>query len=381
MKIGVVTYWYGNSNYGMIMQCWALQKYLKKQGHDPYVIRYQPKGAFFRTLAKKFITFSKCVVSSDYRSKVRHNKRNNEIEERKNSERCFQSFRDSYLEMSDKYYKSLRELKKEPPYADCYIAGSDQIWSGGLQVPNTWGYYLAFGSPKTKRIAYAPSFGRAGFIPKGGKIKLTKALSNFDYISCRENDAVQLCKDLGYNAVKVEDPTLLLSKDDYFTLFSDVNSKNHVFIYSVNMRSANDIYIDTIKSLFASKKIIVTTASGNNQSGEIFGDGVEYLYATPGEWLALINNSDLVITSSFHGVVFSIILNKKFAFVPIKGSYSKGNNRIIDLLHGLDLENMIVNSPGDYLRIYNSTIDWNAVNKRKQTLTQNSITFLEKSLS
>lgn len=381
MKIGVVTYWYGNSNYGMILQCWALQKYLKKLGHDPYVIRYQPKSAFVRALVKKLITSVKCIVSYDYRCKVQQDKMINDIEERRNSERCFQSFRDSNLQMSDKYYKSLRELKKEPPYADCYIAGSDQIWSGGLQVPNTWGYYLAFGSTETKRVAYAPSFGRVGYVPAGGEKRLKKALSNFDFLSCREHDAVQRCKSLGFDCQKVEDPTLLLSIEDYQPLIETMSESDYVYIYSVNIRASEDVYFNKLKSVFPQKKIIVTTASGNSNSGEIFGADVEYNYATPGKWLSLIWNSDFFVTSSFHGVVFSIILNKKFAFVPIKGSYAKANNRITDLLKDLNLEDLIINNPEDYERIKCMNVDWGKVNKSRLELIDASIRFLKRALN
>lgn len=40
MKIGVITFWDSNDNYGQIMQCYALQTYLKKLGHDVVLIRY-----------------------------------------------------------------------------------------------------------------------------------------------------------------------------------------------------------------------------------------------------------------------------------------------------------------------------------------------------
>ena len=42
MIIGVITFWFGNSNYGMILQCWALQTYLKRLGNNAYLIRYIP---------------------------------------------------------------------------------------------------------------------------------------------------------------------------------------------------------------------------------------------------------------------------------------------------------------------------------------------------
>lgn len=40
MKIGVITFWQSLDNYGQQLQCWALQQYLQKEGHDVFLIRY-----------------------------------------------------------------------------------------------------------------------------------------------------------------------------------------------------------------------------------------------------------------------------------------------------------------------------------------------------
>ena len=41
MKIGIMTFWWSNDNYGQLLQCYALQKYLRDAGHDAYLIRYE----------------------------------------------------------------------------------------------------------------------------------------------------------------------------------------------------------------------------------------------------------------------------------------------------------------------------------------------------
>ena len=40
MKIGIITYWQSNDNYGQLLQCYALQRYLVQIGHEPFLIRY-----------------------------------------------------------------------------------------------------------------------------------------------------------------------------------------------------------------------------------------------------------------------------------------------------------------------------------------------------
>ena len=40
MKIGIMTFWMSNDNYGQQLQSYALQQFLKKQGHQPFLIRH-----------------------------------------------------------------------------------------------------------------------------------------------------------------------------------------------------------------------------------------------------------------------------------------------------------------------------------------------------
>ncbi len=49
MKIGIMTFWWSEDNYGQLLQCYALQKYLRDQGHDPFLIRYDPRGDYAPT--------------------------------------------------------------------------------------------------------------------------------------------------------------------------------------------------------------------------------------------------------------------------------------------------------------------------------------------
>lgn len=375
MKIGVVTYWYGNSNYGMIMQCWALQQYLKKMGHEPYVIRYKPERPWYIRMVKWCLKYLMCVVSSSHRVALKQEKYN----AIKDEERGFDVFRKLHLDFSERVYKNIGELRRYPPVADCYIAGSDQIWCSDLRDKNAWGYYLTFGDDAVKRVAYAPSFGHMKY-DKSNEGLLSEALSCFNAISCRESNGVELCNTLGFVAKKVMDPTILLSSNDYLPITEEVECNDYIFIYSVNVRSKEDIYWDAVKTTFSNMKIVVTPASGSISGGELFGNEVEYDYAKPGQWLALIKNANMVITSSFHGIVFSVLFNKPFAFVPLKGQYITTNNRIVDLLTAVGLDCLIVDDADDYKRILGLEVDWDSVNEKKKTLIKESIDFLIESI-
>ena len=381
MKIGVVTYWHGSSNYGMIMQCWALQHKLKEMGHEPYVIRFDPERPKYILFAKKVIDRFRRVVSKSYRLEARSNDERDLYNAEKDKLRAFDVFREKHLQFSDCYYRYANELIKNPPLANCYVAGSDQIWCMDLSIDgNAKGMFLAFGDNNIRRVAYAPSFGRTTY-NRENEHYLKEALSRFNSISCREMGGVELCQRLGFKAQKVVDPTMLLPDSDYEPLCESVAYKDYVFIYSVNMSSAEDMYWSAFKEMICGKKVVATPASGSIAGGELFGEEVVYDYATPGRWLSLIKNSDLVVTSSFHGIVFSIIFNKKFAFVPIKGTFSATNNRIFDLLDSLDLTDQIVSMPDDYMRVVNKDVDWDKVNKLRSQLVSGSLVFLDDALS
>ncbi len=380
MKIGVVTYWHGSSNYGMMMQCWALQRKLKEMGHDPFVIRFDPERPKYILLAKKLIDTFKRVLNKGYRIEARNKDKRERYNADKDKLRAFEAFRKKNLQLSEHYYRYASELIKNPPMAECYIAGSDQIWCMDFSIDgNAKGMFLAFGDDNIRRVAYAPSFGRTTY-SKDNEHYLKDALSRFNSLSCREMAGVEICRRLGFEAQKVVDPTMLLSARDYNALCDTVSYQNYVFIYSVNMVSAEDMYWTIFKEMISGKTVVVTPASGSIAGGELFGDEVEYDYATPGRWLSLIKNSELVVTSSFHGIVFSIIFNKKFAFVPIKGAFAATNNRITDLLAGVGLVDLVVNKPEDYARIMAKEIDWGKVNERKEELVESSKEYLKKTL-
>ena len=376
MKIGVVTFWFGDDNYGMIMQCWALQRYLKSLGHEPFVVKYHPTGNAIKRLAKLLISTFKDIRQGHSRDDKALKKYNLE----QNKLRDFRTFRQKQLVFSKMSYHYIEKLRRFPPVADCYICGSDQIWKAPLRFANSLGYFLGFGKPDVLRIAYAPSFGMEEY-PQNDLPLLRNALSKFDAISCREFAGVNFCKKVGYDATKVEDPTLLLDKDDYSELLSCSVKGDYVFIYSLNIVSPEDIYWPELKQMVGYKEVIVTPASGYTPSKELFGREVTYKYATPGEWLSLINDANMVVTSSFHGVVFAILFNTRFAYVPLKGKYASANNRIYDLLKSLNLEFAIVRDGKDYERLMDKEYQWNKVNRAKEELLTNSKAFLDKALS
>lgn len=384
-KIGVITFWSGNENYGQILQCWALQEYLKSIGHEPYVIRYVPTKYlppwkhFLKTIVP--ITAIRNIKLRFLHKREYEEKKQCEI---KSTKRNFEEFRKCHLCFSERTYTSLAQLRKHPPLADAYITGSDQVWAQLLTNRNNRTFFLDFGPFSVKRLSYAPSFAMDAY-PEEQKDELKKLLEKFNAVSVRENAGVEICRAVGINAVRTIDPTMLLNVADYRNLFSSNSGKtasDYIFIYSLNIKTANDIRWSELRKLAISSecRVKVTPAQGYFSGSELFGSEVDYVYATPTEWLALINDAKAVVTASFHGIVFSIILEVPFVYVPLKGDYSAGNSRVIDLLSDLQLKDRILSEGVTYESILSSRIEWGNVKKRLAQLSDKSKDFLATNL-
>lgn len=380
MKIGVITYWQSYDNYGQILQAWALQQYLIDLGHEAFIIRYDFDNRPYPTLLWKKIL--RIILFPLYYQRVVARKKNRESFIRFNKERQFDEFRESELYFSKKIYSKRSQLCNDYPIADCYIVGSDQVWARLVNYKENLVFFLKFGPKSIKRISYAASFGFDSY-PKELENDLRNALKDFDAISCREYSGVSICNSININATKVLDPTLLFDYRKYLDLYKGYtnNFGSYIFIYSLNVSSPEDIGWKQLKKVANEKglKIIVVTATGYiNANEELFKD-VIYIKASIKEWLSLIANAELIVTPSFHGIVFSIIFKKNFIFTPVVGKYSKGNDRITDLLSDLNLSKRIFKE-NNIENIFLDSINWPIVDKCLLKQKIQSESFLKENL-
>lgn len=355
MKVGIVTFWTGVDNYGQTLQSYALQFFLRKKGHDAYVVKYRvvPKKTIKWWLNIPF-RIIELIYLFLFNKKKRHlyfefkkQKKNTAIEN-KIHPRNFDIFKDKNIHFSTKIYDQY-SLFKEPPEADAYIAGSDQIW-GGLDP----GYYLQFVPKGKKCIAYAPSFGGVK-LNKRSKTILKGYLERFSVLAMREQDGIDLCKSVGRNdAFLVMDPTLLLSSTDYslVTVPTKVVS-DYLFLYLLG----NDMELD-VSSIYdwADKHHLAVKYVASQ--GRV--DKYEKIYPNVDEWLGLIQNAKYVVTNSFHGTVFSVIMNRNFLTIPLSGAFARMNGRVIDLLSRLGMESRIYSGSMDILSL---PIEYDKINE------------------
>ncbi len=237
------------------------------------------------------------------------------------------------MKQSEQIYYSYDELKANPPQADCYIVGSDQVWNfGGVKLSKcknlVHAYFLDFGKAETKRIAYAASWGREQ-VPNEFVSEIAPLLKKFQKVSVREKSGIDICRRCGYEAAQwVCDPTLLLDAEVYREIYRNTNvsapQKPYVLFYYLDNGGRFDK-----KSVFQfaqERNLDVRYISANMNM-----DAYEKTYATIPEWLCLVDNAQYVITNSFHCCVFSILFRKQFGAIALTGTYSGMNSRLQSL--------------------------------------------------
>ena len=315
MKICTITC-SNTDNHGARLQTYALAKYLQNQGNDVSVVDYRPPymdpsfrvfywpGLSIKEWAKFFLRFPQRI-----RSKKRH--------------KNFVAFSNKHLPLTEKVYRSIQDLRQDPPSADMYIAGSDQIWNTFFFFFSDPAFYLDFGPKTIRRESYAASFATTQ-IKSGMEDFVRKNLSRFDKISVREESGLTILEQLGIrNGVREDDPVFLLSAKKWEKLADGTGEGEHYLL-------VYDFFSDTAlkqqaKSVARSRNLRIFAVCPFKQH---YADK-DYTEAGPESFLSLVKNADIVVTNSYHAIAFCDIFKREYLFVPRPDGL---NERIEDLI-------------------------------------------------
>lgn len=334
MKVGIITYWDTEENYGQVLQAFALQQYLRNSGHDPFLIRYRfmiigekPSFKWYRV----FVYLAKLpkYVIWYLNERKRQRSADKYKEAVKDIDRKFDEFKEKYVKHTEEIYDKV-SIYQNPPLADAFICGSDQIWGG------EGAYYLDFAPDDKPKLAYAPSLGGIISFTKEYEVQMSNWLKRFAFVGMRESTGVEVCNRLGRSdAVQVIDPTLLLDRSTYDNLrIPTKTDKPYLLLYVLgNPMSCS---LEEIMAYAKKRGLEVRYVASSGQ-----GDKYEHIYPQIGEWLDLIAKADMVITNSFHGTVFSILFERPFANIPLNAGFERMNTRCIELLHAVGLDKQI----------------------------------------
>lgn len=341
MKIGIMTFHWA-SNYGAILQCFALQKTLQLMGHDVQVIDYMPRR--FELSLWRIIRLKEFL----HPRRLAHNVK---------KESLLAKFRAKYLNCTKRFY-TVKQLQMECNGFDVLISGSDQVMNPYFLASGEKGgstaYFLDFGVSTTKRLTYAVSFGTIQY-PASLLSKATSLIKNFDAISVRESTGKNIMQAMGKNAIVVPDPTLLFTAheyDDFLGLKPAVTQT--ILVYMLHNR------LSCIQDRLPEENILT-----------IKSESLE-------EWLRAIKNSKYVITNSFHGMAFAILFHVPFTIV-LKTTENVGmNDRFFTLLECLSLQDRIM-TESDFM-VIKDNINWRDVDDRLFQLRKEGLDFLTNAL-
>ena len=377
MRIAITT-WYGGINAGTFFQLYGLYTYLKKKGHYVEVIRYEsqpndflPKGFLYYLFQFKN-GFLKKINSIIERKRLKRIIEPYKLESELRNNR-FQEFYDQikFTERvcSDEDFERLNER------FDIFIVGSDQIWNPTLLNRR---YLLDYVHHDKLKVSYGPSVGTS-FIFKKALDNYKKYLFDFDYISTREKVLQNaLTAILNKTVQHVLDPSMLISKEEYLKIAEyplQIPKKSYLLCYFMPNNKNEEEKIRR----YAQKHSLQIVSMVMNSYSYTIKDAVIYASAGPRQFVGLIENAAVVMTSSFHCSLFSIMLNQDlFVFEhKLAGKSANISTRYIELLETFGLKHRLIGENEDIDGKHLEKIDYHYVNQVFQAQFKNSVDFLE----
>lgn len=327
MKIAIVTM-HRVFNYGSVIQTYALSKYLEEQGHDIEIIdyiaeRFKYKNTLFYVNPRR----NKSMIHKLFFITVA-------LPGRLMHKHLFESFiKRSYKLTQDKYY-SIEELIENPPEADVYITGSDQVWNSGFENKVDRAYFLDFVPKNKKRISYAGSFGKEK-LEECESEEIKELINKYDKISVREDSAISILESIGRNdAIHVVDPTLLLDREEWDNLSSErLRHEKYLLIYQLN---PNEKIIEYARKIAIQKGLKIAKFGWDYIKPK--GVDINFAYRKPEDFLSAIKYADYIVTDSFHGTIFSIKFNRQFICIEPP----KYSGRLYSILRKVGLEERMI---------------------------------------
>jgi len=338
MKIGILTFHEG-INHGGYFQAYGTFSFLKSRGYDVEIINYKNSQHF----RNEYVTF---LVTKDV------------VLLYKNIVKIFK-FRKAHKKF--KRTKFTTNCKKiNTSVYDVIIVGSDIVWNYEWDFLGNDHIYFGECLESKKIISYAPSCGAVDLNNEVPKF-VTQGLRKFKHISVRDENTFKMVKKaIDVQSKIVLDPTFIYD----FSENVDISEEcPFILIYAYTLKD------DEIKSVidYAKKHNLKLISIGYSNSW----CDKNVIDIGPFEWLAYFKNATYILTSTFHGTIFSIKFEKKFAISNNDGIRTK----IKTILKLIELDNRIIKDTNLH-EIFDSNINYNAINKKLDVLIDDSRKYL-----
>ena len=350
MEIGILTV-HRAINVGAVLQCYALQEVLKSLGHNVWVINYvQEKVERVDRKVYGFKTWMNMLFHGHLRGFFFYGPLRKRVAK---VYKCYDDFLSNYLHLTEEC-----DENHIPTTFDRYVIGSDQLWNSnifGYHDKVFWGYFNH--KVGSKIVAYAPSSSAQNLLASDHTF-LGNSLKNFTYLSSREQEVSNyLSEHFKVDVQVVLDPTLLAEKRIWEKMINGKHKGQHyVLVYGARPYKSNpNLLYDMAKPL--AKQI----------GCEVRG----LSYETLQDFIDLVSNASAIVTSSFHGVAFSLIFNKPLYAVKYG---DEQDARYVNLLNDIGASDMLV-YPEDKLTI--KTYNYEHINAKIEDKRMKSLAYIK----
>lgn len=348
--VGIVTV-YRTENCGSYLQAYVLMEILRQNGYEVKFIKY---NNILSQLHSHIDISIKKILKMKFKGAVL------DLQKLLNFKKHRRTF----------HIVSIRAAIKE--HFDNIVIGSDTIWNieAFLFYKNIERYFgNIFTSNGIRTITYAASVGNTKKELFVSNSKVREGLQKLDAVSVRDSYTQELVKDvLGEYPVKVCDPTLLWSQEEYNLLIKDKRIIGDAPILLYYFGPVSDVL----------KKRILELGKTTGKKIVSFGEYRAWCdYAVPYDpytFLQYYRDSSFVITNTFHGTVFSLIYQKNFV------DYGIGKQKVKDILYSVDLKERLVSDDTYLIAFYNKKITYSLVEKKINEIRDMSLKYLMGSL-
>lgn len=365
MKVGIINFHCAH-NYGAMLQAYALQESVIKNGHDAIIIDFQPDSI---AEGYKLWSVKKLLNPKIFAWTLKNYKK------LKPKYEVFEKFKKENFKLTSKKYKNISKENIKNEKIDAFICGSDQIWNMDLNGGLTE-YLLSFAPKGSKKISYAASIGTKSIKDKYIAI-MKPELKTFDSISVREDDAVNIIKEtFNLESTHVLDPVFLLNKKEWQDIAIKPKDKKEKYVLLYGLEE-NELFEKTFKFIKDNTDMKIINISPTKKISEYIDETIYNV--GPREFIGLLEEAEVVFTNSFHGTCFSIIFEKNFFTI----GHSELNSRLESILRLTNLESHMINKEFESIDEFYKTIDIKSeeVNKILHREIKKSKEFLIQSLN
>lgn len=362
MKIGILTF-HCAINYGAVLQAYGLQEVLKSLGHEVYIIDYRPEYLIepYRLIFPE--VFRGRGLMGNIRFFIRELLA---VPIRYKRRRVFNRFIENRLHLAS------LDIQSENNDFDCFVFGSDQIWNPQI----TGGDSVFLGDApyfKGKRmITYAASAGSVDALEQINVDSLKRWLSNFSALSVREKSLSDfLSEELLIENRLVIDPVLLAGEDVFSKVVSLKNiHKPYMLFFSLGKNEEALNFAKQQATLYDLELIEMYSMVEVIKNKKILQN------LSPEDFVGYFQNAQYVVSTSFHGTVFSILFHKPFICL---GDKNNAISRFEALLNLFGLEERLVDITGEK-ELQFSEINWASVNETLFLKRDEALSFIEMAL-